>query len=416
MRERWTILGAAATAAILAACATSAPVDEATRRRTTEAAAVCSKNFPDLQYRWDDFSGKLKVTTRRQGFADYFGFSECVRAEVERRRPDPSGRLAAAAPTHAIVRVDVERDMMLAPIVVNGSVHGRLIVDTGASLTVLAPEILRALGLAIPADAPRVDLRLADGRVVPRPIVRIAALRVGDMTVEDLDVAVSERAGPGDGLLGQNFLRHFRVSIERERSRMVLETGRPAPPPRVTGTSTRAWAAPVASWSVGDAWRFRWRGPGDDGTYDSHVLGDETIDGVRHFVLDEGGRKLTLQADTARLHSEHTVDGRLIARYSPPVGHPWPLRVGATWDLNADWQDGAGRPGRRIFLRCAATEEARLTVPAGTFDTLHVVCQTHTGAVVRETWWAGEPRTWIRERRIIGDGERIEELHSYSLR
>jgi hypothetical protein len=91
----------------------------------------------------------------------------------------------------------------------------------------------------------------------------------------------------------------------------------------------------------------------------------------------DGGRKLRLQADTARLHSEHTVDGRLIVRYSPPVDHPWPLRVGATWDLNADWLDGARRPGQRIFLRCAATEEARLTVPAGTFDTLHVVCQTH---------------------------------------
>jgi hypothetical protein len=103
-------------------------------------------------------------------------------------------------------------------------------------------------------------------------------------------------------------------------------------------------------------------------------------------------------------------------RYSPPVDHPWPLRVGATWDLNADWLDGARRPGQRIFLRCAATEEARLTVPAGTFDTLHVVCQTHTGAVVRETWWAVEPRTWVRERRVIGDGERIEELQSYSLR
>jgi len=42
---------AAATAAILAACATSAPVDEAALPATHRAAAVCGKNFPDLQYR-----------------------------------------------------------------------------------------------------------------------------------------------------------------------------------------------------------------------------------------------------------------------------------------------------------------------------------------------------------------------------
>jgi hypothetical protein len=36
--------------------------------------------------------------------------------------------------------------------------------------------------------------------------------------------------------------------------------------------------------------------------------------------------------------------------------------------------------------------------------------------VVRETWWAAEPRTWIRERRVVGDAERVEELQSYSVR
>jgi len=416
MRERWTVFGAAATAAVLAACATGTPVDEAARRRTSEAAAVCSKNFPGLVYQWDDFAGKLRVTTSGQsGVADFRGFSECVRAGVERREPDPSGRLASTSPTSAIVPVDVERGLILVPIVVGGSVHGRLIVDTGASLTVLSPEILKALGLAIPADARRGHFRLADGRVVQRPIVRIASLRVGDMTVEDLDVVIGERAGPADGLLGQNFLRHFRVAIEPERNRLVLDTGRPAPPPRVTGTSTRIWATPVAGWSIGDVWRYRWRGPTGEGTYESRVIGDETIGGVRHFVLDAGGRKHMLQADTGGLLSEHTVDGRLIARYARAVGHPWPLRVGATWDLDVEYEDGAGRPGRS-FLRCAAADEATLTVPAGTFDTLLVVCQNHLGRVIRETWWASEPRTWVRERSVGRDGERLEELLSYSLR
>src|SRR5260370_17203436 len=102
MRDRWTVLGAAARAAVLAACATGAPVDEAARRRTTEAAAVCGKNFPDLVYRWDEFAGKLRVTSRGQsGFADFRGFSECVRAELDPPHPPPSGPLPPPPPPHS---------------------------------------------------------------------------------------------------------------------------------------------------------------------------------------------------------------------------------------------------------------------------------------------------------------------------
>ena len=56
-----------------------------------------------------------------------------------------------------------------------------------------------------------------------------------------------------------------------------------------------------------------------------------------------------------------------------------------------------------------------LTVPAGTFETLHVTCQNRAGSVV-ETWWAAEPRTWIREFRRVDGGDRIEELGSYTVK
>jgi len=413
--RRPSIVLCAVTVTALTACATRAPVSEAARQRTMEAAAVCGQKFPDLEYRWDEAAGKLRVTTKRQGFADFYGFGECLRAEDERRAPNHAGQLAATSPAQAIIPVAVERGTMLVPIVVNGKVNGRLIVDTGASLTVLGPDIVKALGLSIPGNAPRISVRVADGRVLERPIVRLDSLRVGEMTVENLHVVIGDRVGAGDGLLGQNFLRHFRVSIEPERSRIVLDTGRPAAPPRIVGKPNRLWAAPLAGWSVGDSWRYRWHTPTGDGTYDARVVRDETIGGARHFILDAGGRYHALAAAPAGLSSEHTVDGRLIVRYLRPVGHPWPLRVGATWDIDAEYEDAAGRSGRS-FLRCAATDEVRLTVPAGTFDTLLVVCHNQAGAVVRETWWASEPRTWVRERRLQREGERIEELVSYTLR
>jgi hypothetical protein len=140
------------------------------------------------------------------------------------------------------------------------------------------------------------------------------------------------------------------------------------------------------------------------------------IDGVRHFVVDEGGRRLAVRADSGAVSSERTIDGRLIARYTPPVGYPWPLQVGATWDVDTERVDDLGQHGRRTFLRCAATEEVTLTVPAGTFETLHVTCQNRAGSIVRETWWAAEPRMWIRDFRRVEGGDRIEELGSYTVK
>ena len=403
---------------VTSSCATRGSGEEAIRRRKSEAGKVCGQQYPNVDYYFDVWTGALMINVRPRDYArlsaERSAFVACIEAELTRHTPGSSGRLSATVPSQAIVSVDVENGAILTPVTINGTVQARLIVDTGASLTLLASDKVRALGITIPPDAPHVKLQLADGRFLSLPVIKIASLRMGEMVVEDLDVVVSERRLRGDGLLGQNFLRHFRVVLEPARRRVVLETARAAPP-AVAAKPTRMWAAPVSAWSVGDTWRYQWRAPGAEGISVRHVLGEEIIDGVRHFVVDEGVRQLAVRADSAAVSSERTVGGRLIARYTPPVGYPWPLYVGATWDVDTERVDNGGQHGRRTFLRCAATEEVTLTVPAGTFETLHVTCQNRAGSVV-ETWWAAEPRTWIREFRRIDGGDRIEELGSYTVK
>jgi clan AA aspartic protease (TIGR02281 family) len=404
---------------VTSSCATRGPGEEALRRRKSEAGKICGQQYPNVDYYFDRSTGKLMLNVKLRDYprlsAEQSAFLACMDAELKRGTPGSAGRLSKTAPSHAIVHVDVENGALLAPVTINDTFRGRLIVDTGASLTLLTSDAVRALGITIPPNAPYVTLQLADGRHLDRQVIRIASLRVGEMVVEDLEVVVTERRFRADGLLGQNFLRHFRVVLEPDQRRVVLETRPVAPPPAVTGKPTRMWAAPVSAWSVGDTWRYEWRAPGGQGTSVRHVLAEEMIDGVRHFVVDEGGRRLAVRADSAAVSSERTVGGRLIARYTPPVGYPWPLQVGATWDVDTERVADGGQPGPRISLKCAATEEVTLTVPAGTFETLHVTCQNRAGSVV-ETWWAAEPRTWIREFRRVEGGDRIEELGSYTVK
>ncbi len=100
--------------------------------------------------------------------------------------------------------------------------QARLLIDTGASLTMLTPNTLNRRGLAAHATGRTGLFNTANGRV-RAPIYRLDTLSVGDWRVSDLDVGVLELGDPGiDGLLGMNFLRHFQFFIDQNEALLRL--------------------------------------------------------------------------------------------------------------------------------------------------------------------------------------------------
>jgi clan AA aspartic protease (TIGR02281 family) len=103
-----------------------------------------------------------------------------------------------------------------------GSQQARLLIDTGASLTMLTPEMLKRRGLAARATGRTGLFTTANGRV-SAPIYRLDSVSIGDWQVSDLDVGVLELGDPGiDGLLGMNFLRHFQFFIDQHEALLRL--------------------------------------------------------------------------------------------------------------------------------------------------------------------------------------------------
>jgi len=103
-----------------------------------------------------------------------------------------------------------------------GSEPSRLLIDTGASLTMLTPEMLKRRGLAARATGRTGLFTTANGRV-SAPIYRLDSVSIGDWQVSDLDVGVLELGDPGiDGLLGMNFLRHFQFFIDQHEALLRL--------------------------------------------------------------------------------------------------------------------------------------------------------------------------------------------------
>ncbi len=111
---------------------------------------------------------------------------------------------------------------LLAQAVFNDSTIGHLLLDTGASLTVITPQMLEALSLSHTRPLRRAWFNTASG-VIEAPIYLINRLSIGGRSVQQLEVAVMELGGQNiHGLLGMNFLQHFRFSIDQQRNMLYL--------------------------------------------------------------------------------------------------------------------------------------------------------------------------------------------------
>ena len=98
-----------------------------------------------------------------------------------------------------------------------------LLIDTGASMTIVTPGALEHHGIHY-TDTGRTGIfSTANGRV-SAPVYRIGKLAVGDWEVRQLEIGVLDLGNRTDidGLLGMNFLRHFQFFIDQNRSSLRL--------------------------------------------------------------------------------------------------------------------------------------------------------------------------------------------------
>lgn len=130
-----------------------------------------------------------------------------------------------AAPT--IVAIQLAGTSTFVSVQVNARDEDALfLLDTGSSLTVLAPLYAKRIGLTIPSNAPQRQLIGIGGHKVSVPLVSVARLAVGTAVVRDFTVGVYDalpEATTVDGILGLDFLRRYRFTIDTAAKRLRLE-------------------------------------------------------------------------------------------------------------------------------------------------------------------------------------------------
>lgn len=114
----------------------------------------------------------------------------------------------------------------IASAVINGRHKASLMIDTGASVSVLTRKFFQQqMAGSSPAFIRTEKMNTAGGEVMA-DVYRVNSLQLDKFMVSDIEIAVIDidSVGGSDGLLGMNFLRHFEFAIDQKYNVLTLSS------------------------------------------------------------------------------------------------------------------------------------------------------------------------------------------------
>jgi clan AA aspartic protease (TIGR02281 family) len=104
-----------------------------------------------------------------------------------------------------------------------GRIPTKMVFDTGAGYTTISSKLATRIGLKAKPGDPTAKLKTADGTISECKLMIIPSVKVGQFTIANVECAVMpEEKGEVDPLLGQSFLKHFKVEFSAEAGTLKL--------------------------------------------------------------------------------------------------------------------------------------------------------------------------------------------------
>jgi hypothetical protein len=164
-----------------------------------------------------------------------------------------------------------------------------------------------------------------------------------------------------------------------------------------------------SEWKIGSEWAYLHESPSGSGTFVWRLDRIEDLANEPHYVIRAGSREIFYRVADRGITKE-TLNGRTSREVSPPAAWKsvtFPLQVGLSWDMKYAETRPTEQQTRNIERRCVAVAEEALTVPAGTFATIRIVCRnSHTGALVSTLWYSPEVTHMVKEEFALRTGGR----------
>lgn len=147
-------------------------------------------------------------------------------AEIARLRQFRDKQLAkeeVASTTDSGIALDKIGDHYLVRTLIQDRFEAVLMIDTGASTTVISRELFRAINHSLDTEyLGRYSVNTANGRV-RAPVYRFKSLSIEGNRVSNIAMVVLPLEElQADGLLGMNFLRAFRFLIDQDENSLHL--------------------------------------------------------------------------------------------------------------------------------------------------------------------------------------------------
>jgi clan AA aspartic protease (TIGR02281 family) len=143
--------------------------------------------------------------------------------EAEPRSTEETGE-EASEEVMTIVRFSPVNGHITVPVVLNNSLTARVLVDTGAGITIISRELAQELGLEeTPGNAITLKTMAMD---IQAQKARLDSIQVGELTRNNFPVAITDlpmgERRQFAGILGMDFLNNYKIHIDNDTQRMRL--------------------------------------------------------------------------------------------------------------------------------------------------------------------------------------------------
>lgn len=105
--------------------------------------------------------------------------------------------------------------------VVNDAARGRFLVDTGASITAISPQLADSLGIAPGRPPLIITLQTMSGET-KAAVVGIGALRLGTIEARDVPAVIHDMPEGLDGILGNTFLNRYSITLNARQGLLTV--------------------------------------------------------------------------------------------------------------------------------------------------------------------------------------------------
>ncbi len=173
-------------------------------------------------YRWVDENGVVHFTDNMHNIP------EKQRGGVNRIQAKESPRAAEPAPrseaTKASIPFEKQGQVVVIEAMLNGKTPAKLVVDTGATYTMISAATAKELAIEPGGNDRRLPIQTANG-MIQAPLTSLESINVGGVEMKNLAAVIHDVLPNSQvaGLLGLNFLSNFRIDIDTQKGLLHLE-------------------------------------------------------------------------------------------------------------------------------------------------------------------------------------------------